>query len=76
MKLGVIACPQCTHVKGVNLSSKTTKCGYCGKTIVLERCKIFYETESQEKLRHAIGMVNAEIDGKPNEFKKLMQAKH
>ena len=76
MRLGVIVCPQCKYTKGVNLSSKTTRCGRCGKTIILGKCKIFYETESQEKLRLAIGLVNAELDGKPNEFKKLLPAKH
>ena len=76
MRLGVIVCPQCKHAKGFNLSSKTTRCGSCGKTIRLDKCKIFYETDSQEQLRNAIGMVNAKLDGKPNEFKKLLQAKH
>jgi uncharacterized protein YbaR (Trm112 family) len=76
MRLGVIVCPKCKHTKGVNLLSKTTRCGHCGKTIILDKCKIFYETESQEKLRLVIGLVNAELDGKPKEFKKLLQAEH
>jgi Domain of unknown function (DUF5817) len=76
MRLGVIVCPQCKHVKGVNLSSKTTKCGGCGKILTLKSLKIFYETDSQEKLRQAIGIVNAELDGKRNEFQKTFQAKH
>ena len=76
MRLGVIVCPQCKQVKGVTLSSKTTKCVGCGKTLTLEKLKIYYETESQEKLRQAIGLLNAELNGKSDAFKKLLQGKH
>jgi hypothetical protein len=64
MRFGVIVCPQCKLVKGVNLSSKTTKCVRCGKTLQINKLKIFYETESQEKLRNAIGLLNAELEEK------------
>jgi hypothetical protein len=76
MRLGVIVCSQCKQVKGVNLSSKTTKCTGCGKTLTLEKLKIFYETDSQEKLRQAIGLLNAELDGKNVAFKKLLYDTH
>ena len=72
MRLGVIACPQCRQVKGVDLSLKTTKCAGCGKTLSLKKLKIFYETDSQEKLRQAIGLLNAELDRKSIAFKKLL----
>ena len=72
MRLGVIVCPQCKQVKGVDLSSKTTKCIGCNKTLTLEKLKIFYETDSQEKLRQAIGLFNAELEGKRDTFKKLL----
>ena len=75
MRLGVIVCPHCKQVKGVNLSSKTTKCVGCGKTLTLEKLKFFYETDSQEKLRQAIGLLNAELDGKSGAFKKLLYDK-
>jgi len=64
MRFGVIICPQCKQVKGVDLSSKTTKCVGCGKTHQIKKLKIFYETESQEKLRNAIGLLNAELEEK------------
>jgi transposase-like protein len=64
MRFGVIVCPQCKQVKGVDLSSKTTKCVRCGKTLQIKKLKIFYETESQEKLRNAIGLLNAELEEK------------
>jgi len=75
MRLGLIVCPQCKQVKGVNLSFKTTKCAGCGKTLTLEKLKIYYETDSQEKLRQAIGLLNAELDGKSDTFKKLLYDK-
>jgi transposase-like protein len=61
MRLGVIICPQCKQVKGVALSSKTTRCIRCGKTLQLKKLKIFYETDSQEMLTQAIGLLNAEM---------------
>jgi Zn ribbon nucleic-acid-binding protein len=61
MKFGVIICPQCKQVKGVALSSKTTRCIRCGKTHELKKLKIFYKTDSQEKLSQAIGILNAEM---------------
>jgi len=75
MRLGVIVCPQCKQVKGVNLCFKTTKCAGCGKMLSLEKMKIYYETESQEQLRQAIGLLNAELDGKSDAFKKLLHDK-
>ena len=73
MRFGVIVCPQCNHVKGVDLSSMTTKCIRCGKTLQMKKLKIFYETESQEKLRKAIGLLNAEVQKeKYDAFKKLL----
>jgi len=76
MRLGVVICSQCKQVKGVNLSSKTTKCAGCGKTFTLEKLKIYYETDSQEKLRKAIGLLNAELDEKGDTFKKFFYDKN
>jgi hypothetical protein len=71
MRFGVIVCPQCKYVKGVELSSKTTKCIRCGKTLQLEKISIVYETDCQEKLRQAIGLLNAELDGNSSANKKF-----
>jgi len=73
MKFGVIVCPNCKKVKGVELSCKTTKCPRCGKVLRLENLKIFYKTDSQEKLQQAIGLMNADLDGRLDEFKKIIQ---
>ena len=73
MKFGVIVCPKCKKTKGVDLSFKTTRCPRCGKILVLEKLKIHHKTNSEEKLRGAIGLVNANMDGKLEEFKKLIK---
>lgn len=75
MRFGVVVCPNCKKVKGVDLSCKTTKCPRCGKVLMLENLKIFYKTNSREKLQQAIGLVNAELDGKFKEFKEILQNK-
>jgi uncharacterized protein YeeX (DUF496 family) len=76
MKFGVIVCPNCKKVKGVELSCKTTKCPRCGKVLRLENLKIFYKTDSQEELQQAIGLMNADLDGRLDEFKKIIQNKN
>ena len=72
MRFGVIICPKCKKVKGIDLFCKTTKCPRCGKILTIDKLKIFYKTDSQKKLQQAIGLINAELDGKYNEFKELL----
>ena len=72
MRFGVIVCPQCKQVKGVNLASKTTKCIHCGKTLQIGKLKICYETESQEKLRKAIGLLSTDLVGNRETFRNLL----
>ena len=71
MRYGVIVCTKCRRAKGVDLSCKTTRCPGCGKVLNLKNLSIKYKTNSEEELRQAIGLVNAENDGKAEEFKKL-----
>jgi hypothetical protein len=73
MRYGVVVCPNCKKAKGFELSSKTTKCPICNKTLKIDKLKIFYKTDSQVKLRNAIGLINANIDGKMEDFKKLLE---
>jgi DNA-directed RNA polymerase subunit RPC12/RpoP len=72
MKYGVIVCPHCKYVKGIFLSAQTTKCIRCGKTLQRKKLKIFYETDSQEKLRQAIGLMNAQLNEKTMLDKKFL----
>jgi len=76
MRYGVIVCPQCNQVKGVDLNSRTTRCFHCGKTLQMKKLKIFYETESQEKLHEAVGLMNAELEGKRSTFATLLNNKN
>ena len=73
MRLGVIVCPKCKKVKGVDLSCKTTKCLQCGKVLTIDKLKIFYKTDSQQELQQVIGLMNAKFDGRLGEFEKILQ---
>ena len=73
MKYGIVVCPKCRSAKGVILTNKTTKCNRCSKTLVFEKMRILYKTDSQQKLRSFLGLVNAEIDGKLKKFKRQLK---
>ena len=75
MRFGVIVCPKCKKVKGVDLSCKTTKCHRCGKILKIDKLKICYKTDSQEELRKAIGIMNVKLDGRLNEFEEMLRNK-
>jgi transposase-like protein len=72
MKFGIVVCPRCKKAKVVDLSCKTTKCHRCGKVLRLEHLRILHKSNSDQKIRQALGLVNAEIDGRLEEFKELM----
>lgn len=73
MRFGIVVCPKCKKAKAVELSCKTTKCLRCGRILKLDKLKIMYETDSEQKLRQALGLINAEMDGKLEEFKELIE---
>jgi transposase-like protein len=73
MKFGIVVCPRCKKAKVVDLFCKTTKCHRCGKVLKLEKLKILYETDSEHKVRQALGLVNAEMDGRLEEFKGILR---
>ena len=75
MRFGIIVCPKCKKSKAVDLSNKTTKCVRCNKNLKLKEMKILFETDSQRELRKVIGLVNAEIDGRIDDFKELTEDK-
>ncbi len=74
MTFGIVVCPNCKKAKGVDLSKKTTKCIRCKKKLEINKLKIFYKTESREKLSNVLGLLNAELDGKIEDFKKLIRS--
>jgi len=73
MNLGIIICPRCKKVKGIDLNYKTTRCPSCGKILNINKLKIFYKTDSPVKLQRAIGILNAKMDGKLDEFQKMLK---
>jgi hypothetical protein len=73
MKYGVIVCPKCNSSKAVELYYKTSRCNRCGKILVIDKLKIFYKTNSKQDLIQAIGLINAQIDGKLDNFKKVIK---
>ena len=76
MKFGVIVCPKCKKVKGVDLTCKTTKCLQCGKVLTIDKLKIFYKTDSQQELQQVIGLLNAKFDDRLDEFEKILQRRN
>jgi len=42
----------------------------------MKKLKIFYETDSQEKLRQAIGLLNAKLDENSTANKEFLFDKH
>ena len=71
MRYGVVVCPKCKNAKLVDLSYKTSRCIRCGKLLVLDKLKIIYKSNSEKDLRQAIGLINAQMEGKLDYFKKV-----
>ena len=66
-------CSNCKKAKAVDLSTKKTKCFRCNKTLSLDKLKVFYSSNSNEKIRNAIGLLNAELDGNLEKFKEILK---
>jgi PHP family Zn ribbon phosphoesterase len=74
MKFGIVVCSKCKKAKVVDLSCKTTRCPRCGKILMLDNRVVLYKTDSLEKLRKILGVVNAQLDGKLDDFKRLLES--
>lgn len=70
MRYGIVVCPRCKNAKAVELCYKTTRCTRCSKLLTLDKLKIFYGTDSEQELRKAIGIINAQKEGKLEDFNK------
>ena len=62
MKYGIIVCPKCKKSKVVILFNKTTKCTRCGKNLNLKKIPILYKSDSGNKVREYIGILNRKLD--------------
>ena len=48
--LGVVCCPKCKFVTGINLNYKTKKCIKCNYTINLKKVRLISKTETSENM--------------------------
>ena len=51
---GVICCPKCRFVTGIDLQFMTKKCIKCNFTINLKKVKIIFKTEDNNELGNLI----------------------
>ncbi|MFP4170028.1 MAG: hypothetical protein ACLFUV_03265 [Methanomassiliicoccales archaeon] len=58
---GVIVCPRCHTVRGVDLSSRSGSCPRCGHQIDVTRAKVYFRTDSQKELATAVRQKAEEI---------------
>jgi len=72
MKYGIVVCSKCKRAKGFLLNNKTTRCIVCGKVLNIKKLKIMFKTDSRVKMRNAIGIINADIDGNSEIFQKFI----
>lgn len=59
--LGVISCPKCKRVCGVDLSYKTKNCARCNYTMKISKVRIWVKTEDRNDLAELINNVRKEI---------------
>lgn len=59
--LGVISCPKCKRVCGVDLSYKTKNCARCNYTMKISKVRIWVKTEDRNELAELINNVRKEI---------------
>ena len=59
--LGVISCPKCKRVCGVDLKYKTKNCARCNYTMKISKVRIWVKTEDRNDLAELINNVRKEI---------------
>ena len=59
--LGVISCPKCKRVCGIELKYKTKNCARCGYTMKISKVRIWVKTEDRNDLPDLIDKVRKEI---------------
>ena len=59
--LGVVSCPKCKRVCGVDLSYKTKNCARCNYTMKISKVRIWVKTENRNDLPELINNVRKEI---------------
>ena len=59
--LGVISCPKCKRVCGVDLKYKTKNCARCGYTMKISKVRIWVKTKNHNDLPELIKNIKKEI---------------
>ena len=59
--LGVVSCPKCKRVCGVDLKYKTKNCARCNYNMKLSKVRIWVKTEDRNDLADLINKVRKEI---------------
>ena len=59
--LGVISCPKCKHVCGVDLKHKSKKCARCDYSMKIDKVRIWVKTKNHNDLPELIKNVKKEI---------------
>ena len=59
--LGVVSCPKCKRVCGVDLKYKTKNCARCNYTMKISKVRIWVKTEDRNDLAELINNVRKEI---------------
>jgi len=60
--LGVISCPKCKNVCGIDLEQKSKKCIKCDYAIKIKKVRIWVKTIEQSNLPELIRKVKEEIE--------------
>jgi len=60
--LGVISCPKCKNVCGIDLEQKSKKCIKCDYTIKIKKVRIWVKTIEHSNLPELIKKVKKEIE--------------
>ena len=59
--LGVISCPKCKHVCGVDLKHKSKKCARCDYSMKIDKVRVWVKTKNHNDLPELIKNVKKEI---------------
>lgn len=59
--LGVVSCPKCKRVCGVDLEYKSKKCARCDYKMIISKVRIWVKTDDKNDLAELIKNVRKEI---------------
>lgn len=59
----VIVCSRCRLARGAAENAKTAACPSCGRVLRVQELRKYYSSESLDKIREAIGQLNARLKG-------------